>query len=235
VAGKRKGEERRVEEMAQEIIIRQIPIGDFEVFTYVVACPETREAIIMDPAGEPEKILSAFSAEDLKPRFILNTHGHADHILGNEALKEALAVPVCLHRADMDFFCSPAIKERIEKELGLACEAVADIPLEDGQTLTLGNLEIKVIHTPGHTPGSCCFLTEGNLFTGDTLVVGAAGRTDLTGGSLDTLLASIRDKLLVLPTDTVIWPGHDYGDSPTSTIGREMEENVYITEFILDE
>jgi glyoxylase-like metal-dependent hydrolase (beta-lactamase superfamily II) len=79
-----------------------------------------------------------------------------------------------------------------------------------------------------------CFLTEGNLFTGDTLFVGAAGRTDLTGASLDTLIESIRERLLILPRDTVVWPGHDYGDTRTSTIGREMEENVYITDFILD-
>jgi hydroxyacylglutathione hydrolase len=98
----------------------------------------------------------------------------------------------------------------------------------------VGTLEVRVIHTPGHTPGSVCYLVDGNLFTGDTLFVGSAGRTDLVGGSLDMLVGSIAKKILPLPKDTVIWPGHDYGDTPTSTIAREMEENVYITDFILE-
>ena len=91
-----------------------------------------------------------------------------------------------------------------------------------------------MLHTPGHTPGSACFLVNGHLFTGDTLFVGAAGRTDLTGASLDTLIASIENKILSLPKDTVIWPGHDYGETPSSTLEREMQENIYITDFILD-
>jgi glyoxylase-like metal-dependent hydrolase (beta-lactamase superfamily II) len=107
--------------------------------------------------------------------------------------------------------------------------------LRDGDVLKLGDARVEVIHTPGHTPGSVCFLVEGNLFTGDTLFVGAAGRTDLTGGSLDDLLRSISERLIVLPDDTVIWPGHDYGQTPSSTIAREKAENVYITEFLVDD
>jgi len=98
----------------------------------------------------------------------------------------------------------------------------------------VGTLNIEVIHTPGHTPGSVCYLVGGNLFTGDTLFVGVAGRTDLIGGSLNTLIKSIEKKLIVLPKQTIVWPGHDYGESPTSTIGREMEGNPYITDFILE-
>jgi glyoxylase-like metal-dependent hydrolase (beta-lactamase superfamily II) len=106
--------------------------------------------------------------------------------------------------------------------------------LHDGDVLQIGVVEIHVIHTPGHTPGSVCFLVEGNLFTGDTLFVGAVGRTDLIGASLDELLQSLEQKLLPLPGGTVVWPGHDYGDTPFSTLGREMEENPYVTDFILD-
>ena len=218
----------------EEVIIRQFPTGDFEVFTYVLACPETREAAVIDPAGEPERILSVLSAEGLQARYILNTHGHPDHILANQGLKEALSIPVCMHRMDADFFTDPGTQALICKELGLSCEPAVDVKLEDGQTLELGKLRIRVIHTPGHTPGSVCFLVQGNLFTGDTLFVGAAGRTDIPGASLEALLASIRDKLLVLPGETVVWPGHDYGDTPTSTMGREMEENIYITDFLLE-
>jgi len=117
--------------------------------------------------------------------------------------------------------------------LGFEPPDPADLRLKDGEILTAGDLSIKVIHTPGHTPGSVCFLLDGNLFTGDTLFVGAVGRTDLRGGSFDTLLNSIKTRLLSLPGDTVILPGHDYGERPTSTMKREIEENPYITDFIL--
>ncbi len=93
---------------------------------------------------------------------------------------------------------------------------------------------MKVLHTPGHTPGCICLYADGNVFTGDTLFVGAVGRTDLPGGSLDILLDSLKKQLITLPPETIVWPGHDYGETPTSTIGREMQENPYITDFILD-
>lgn len=125
------------------------------------------------------------------------------------------------------------VKEQSSKELGLPPPDPADKSLKDGEVLEVGSLGIEVIHTPGHTPGSVCFHVNGNLFTGDTLFVGAVGRTDLTGGSLDTLLESLEKRVIVLPKDTVIWPGHDYGETPTSTIGREIKENPYITDFIL--
>jgi len=218
----------------EPLIIRQVPIGSFKVFTYIVACPESRLAAIIDPAGEPERIVSLLSEEDLQAAFILNTHGHADHILANDGLRAALRAPVGMHRADAEFFSDPDARQQIAKELGVTCDTCVDVLLEDGQVLDMGKQQIWVIHTPGHTPGSVCFLINGNLFTGDTLFVGAAGRTDLAGGSLDMLIASIRDKLLTLPGDTLIWPGHDYGDSPSSTIAREMEENIYVTDFIFE-
>ena len=215
-------------------IIKQMLIGPFAVFTYIVACPQTKEGVIIDPAGDNEKILAALKEEGIRVRYILNTHGHADHVMGNEALKLAVAAPTCMHEADNRFFSRDEMRELSIKELGLPpAEAVAT-ELKDGDLLRVGTLSITVIHTPGHSPGSVCFYVEGNLFTGDTLFVGAAGRTDLTGGSLDTLIESIEKKILRLPKETVIWPGHDYGDTPTSTIGREMEGNPYITDFILD-
>lgn len=215
------------------IIIKQIPLGPFQVLTYLVACPKTSEAAVIDPAGEEDKLWALVQTEALRVKYILNTHGHADHVLGNHKLKNLLNVPVCMHEADDTFFNDPVVREKSSRELGLAPADPADIRLEDGDILEVGTLEIKVIHTPGHTPGSVCFLVGGNLFSGDTLFVGAAGRTDLIGGSLDTLIESIEKRLIVLPKQTIIWPGHDYGESPTSTIGREMEENPYITDFIL--
>jgi len=217
------------------VIIKQVKVGAFQVFTYVVACPETRKAVVIDPAGEEERLLSLIKEEAFIIEHILDTHGHADHVLANEHLKQALAVPTCMHELDIQFFSQREVRDLTAKELGLQPPDPADVPLRDGDVLKVGTLEIKVIHTPGHTPGSVCYFVEGNLFTGDTLFVGAAGRTDLTGGSLEMLLDSIENKILTLPEETVVWPGHDYGDTPTSTLYREMEENPYITDFILDQ
>ena len=217
------------------VIIKQVKVGAFQVFTYIVACPETRKAVVIDPAGEEEKLLLLIKEEAFLIEHILDTHGHADHVLANEHLKNALAVPTCMHELEIQFFSQTEVRDLTAKELGLQPPDPADVPLRDGDVFQVGTLEIKVIHTPGHTPGSVCYFVEGNLFTGDTLFVGAAGRTDLTGGSLEMLLDSIENKILTLPKETVIWPGHDYGDTPTSTLGREIEENPYITDFILDQ
>ena len=172
------------------MIIKQIPVGSYRVHTYLVACPVTKRAVIIDPAGEAAKLLALIEEAGVQVEYILNTHGHADHVLANRKLKEVLSVPVCMHAADDRFFSDRTVRENSEKELGLPAPEPADIRLQDGDLLAVGKLEIEVIHTPGHTPGSVCFLVCGNLFTGDTLFVGDVGRTDLTGGSLDMLLES---------------------------------------------
>ncbi len=215
------------------VIVEQIPIGPFQVLSYLVGCPRTREAVIIDPAGEEDKLLALIEKQDVTVKYILNTHGHADHVLGNEKMKNVLSVPVCMHEADDLFFSDTSVRREASKELGLPPPDPVDIRLKDREIIEVGTLKIEVIHTPGHTPGSVCFLVNGNLFSGDTLFVGAAGRTDLVGGSLGTLLESLEKRLIVLPKETVVWPGHDYGESASSTIGREMEENPYITDFIL--
>ena len=216
-----------------KIIIKQIPVGPLQVLTYLVACPRSKEAVIIDPAGEGERLSAMVEEEGVKVKYILNTHGHPDHVLANQSLKVLLNAPTCMHEVDDQFFSEKEVRKSAAKELGLPPPDPVDIRLKDGDVLEVGDLKIEVILTPGHTPGSVCFLVNGHLFTGDTLFVGAVGRTDLTGASLDTLLKSLEEKLLALPKDTVIWPGHDYGETPTSTISREMEENPYITDFIL--
>jgi hydroxyacylglutathione hydrolase len=213
-------------------IIHQIPIGPLQVLTYIVACPVTREAVLIDPAGEGDRLREIITAEGVRVKYILNTHGHADHVLGNQQMKALLSAPVCMHEADDLFFSREEVRVLSEKELGLPPPEPADVRLKDDDVLEVGTLGVRVIHTPGHTPGSVCFLVQGNLFTGDTLFVGAAGRTDLTGASLNTLLESIEKRILPLPKDTVIWPGHDYGETPVSTLEREREENIYITDFL---
>ena len=217
----------------ERLLIKPIPIGPLQVITYFVACSRTKRAVIIDPAGEPELLSTLLLKEGLEVKYILNTHGHADHVQANQHLKTILNAPTCMHEADDRFFAQKYVRESTRRELGLPPAGPVDIRLKHGDILQIGDLKMEVIHTPGHTPGSVCFLVSGNLFTGDTLFVGAVGRTDLTGASLDTLLESLEKRLLVLPKDTIIWPGHDYGDTPSSTISREMKENPYITDFIL--
>ncbi len=219
------------------MIIKQITVGDMEVFCYVVACEETREAAAIDPAGDEndiDRIIALLEENDLHLSYIINTHGHADHTYGNQLLADRTGARTVMHELDDDLFTTEEARVWAEA-FGLSPAPPVDIRITDGDRLSLGKLTLEFIHTPGHTPGAVCVLVENNLFTGDTLFVGAVGRTDLPGGSMETLLKSIEDKLLPLPGDTVVWPGHDYGDTPTSTLAHEMETNPYITDFILDQ
>ncbi len=221
--------------MSEHMNFVQIVVGSYQVNCYVVSCTQTKQCAIIDPGGESEKIVQYIEKHGLHPAYILNTHGHADHIVANTELKKVFNVPVCMHKKDVLYFIQPDIQKVSEKELGLTAPSGADILLEDNQKIEVGNLTIQTLHTPGHTPGSVCYLVDNCLFTGDTLFVGDVGRTDLSGGSLETLLQSIEEKILPLPNKTTVLPGHDYGETPTSTIGWEKEENPYITDFILAE
>jgi glyoxylase-like metal-dependent hydrolase (beta-lactamase superfamily II) len=203
------------------------------VNAYVVACPLTKEGFVIDPGGDDDRILSLIRAEGFKITHILNTHGHADHVLGNRILKESLGAFTCMHELDDDLYARSRAGIEASRQLGFDPPDPADIRIRDLDILTAGEISLQVIHTPGHTPGSVCFITDGHIFTGDTLFVGAVGRTDLTGGSFETLLDSLRLRIIPVPPETIVWPGHDYGETPTSTIAREIEENPYITDFIL--
>ncbi len=218
----------------QKVKIECLVTGVDKVNTYILACSRTGQAVIIDPGGEPEQVLKVLDKYALKAIMIINTHGHGDHVAGNQALKKILDIPTAMHRLDDEFFQDQELRREFKRILGHSCPEPADITFRDGDIITVGDLQVEVLHTPGHTPGSVCLLCAGNLFTGDTLFVGDAGRTDLPGGSLEQLLDSLERKVITLPLDTKVWPGHDYGLTPTSTIGHEMRENPYITDFILD-
>lgn len=214
--------------------IVQKPVGEMEVFCYVVYDEVSKEGILIDPAGDEEELIALLKKKDIKLRYIVNTHGHADHTCGNHFLRRETGALLVMHVQDDLFFQQPQNQDWA-KMMGFAPSPPADLQVQDADELNFGNLTMKFLHTPGHTPGACCILINGNLFTGDTLFVGAVGRTDLPGASFNQLLESLKTKILPLPPDTVVWPGHDYGDQPHSTLAHEIETNPYITDFLFDD
>jgi glyoxylase-like metal-dependent hydrolase (beta-lactamase superfamily II) len=214
--------------------IEQVTVGHMAVFCYLVYDEKTGEGILIDPAGNEDQILQLLKEKGIALRYIVNTHGHPDHTCGNNRLREATGAPVVMHEFDDDFFQKPEFSGWA-RMIGVDAAAPADVRVRDGDELTFDGITMKFLHTPGHTPGACCILIDGNLFTGDTLFVGAVGRTDLPGASFEELIHSLKHKIITLPPQTVVWPGHDYGDSPRSTVQRETEANPYITDFMDDE
>jgi len=211
------------------IKIEKLLVGPLEVCTYIVYCEKTKEGVIIDPGDEDIRILELINKLGLNIKYILGTHAHPDHIGGVDFLKNELHALYMVHKLDEEFFSNP---ENMEPFLswGFPENPKADQVFEDKDIIKFGEEYLKVIHTPGHTPGSSCFYSEAHklVFTGDTLFVGAVGRTDLPGGNFKTMMKSIKNKLFTLPDDTIVLPGHDYGPSPTSTIGKEKQTNPYI-------
>jgi len=205
--------------MRYEIVV----VGPLETNCYLVYCEESRACAIVDPGAEPGKIIAAVAGLELKPALILNTHGHVDHIGANRDMKDKYSVPLYLHAADAAML---EVGEHIELSLLLGAKdsPPPDRLLVDGDTIQVGRVSLKVIHTPGHTPGSVCFLVGPDLLAGDTLFRRSVGRTDLPGGSWETLLFSIQDRLYALPADSVVHPGH----GPSTTIGEEMRANPFV-------
>ena len=183
-----------------EVLVHKIPMGPYGNNGYVIVCPQTNESIVVDTPGEPEKLIAV--ARHTMVKAILITHTHMDHLLGFEQIRSALGAPVGVHAAE-----------------ATKLPTAPDFHLADGQTITAGTVALNILHTPGHTPGAVCFVTGHHLFTGDTLFPGGPGHTS-TPQDLRQIVRSIEDKLLVLPGETVVYPGH--GDN--TTIARAREE-----------
>lgn len=196
------------------------------VFAYIVACKTTNEALLIDPADEIHRILDEVSNRGLTIKYIVNTHAHGDHTMGNKKMKEITGAKIIIHEDDAQSLVNQPLQ--LIRALGGEPSPPADITVKDGDVITIGNTSLQVIHTPGHSPGSMSLYHKGMVFTGDTLFVGAVGRTDLGGGSWEVLESSIHNRLFTLPDDTIVAPGHNYGDSPKSTIGREKVYNPYV-------
>ncbi|MCU0288855.1 MAG: MBL fold metallo-hydrolase [Acidobacteria bacterium] len=211
--------------------VEQVKVGQMVVFSYIVSCPETKEALVIDPGGDEKRLAQKIEQKGLILKYIVNTHGHSDHTCGNANLKNLTGAKIIMHEIDDKLFRTP---EAISMMRGMGFEpsSPADITVKDGDEIKIGKITMKVLHTPGHTPGGICLLAEGQLFTGDTLFVGGIGRTDLPGSDHRQFMNGIRDKLLTLPDETVVWPGHDYGPRPSSTIGLEKIANPWIRQLI---
>ena len=210
------------------MIIRKLELGPFAANCYIVGSESTKEGMIIDPGTMPDEILKHVDELDLKIKVIVLTHAHVDHVSALAAVKEATGADVAIHTDDV-----PLLRGGDSLAmLGLSQKGLPepDRVLEEGDVIDIGDLHFSILHTPGHTPGGLCLYAEGQLFTGDTLFVGDSGRTDLQGGDRPALGASIRS-LMKLPDDTIVWPGHDYGDTASSTIGHEKRTNVNAKEY----
>ena len=196
-------------------------------FCYLVGDETLKTCALIDPAFETDRILAEAGAWEYRVTHIINTHGHSDHTAGNEAIKTATGAKLLIHAVDANRL-GKVVHKTFSRILGGKGSPAPDVLLNDNDLIQIGDgTNLRVIHTPGHTPGSICLYSDGHIFTGDTLFVGAVGRTDLPGGSSKQLLTSIQEKIYTLPGSTIVWPGHDYGPYPSSTIEQEKQTNSF--------
>ncbi|MGD0160233.1 MAG: MBL fold metallo-hydrolase [Candidatus Bathyarchaeia archaeon] len=183
-------------------------------FSYIIADAASKEAAVVDPSFNVDAIILVLKDQDFNLKYIINTHGHPDHTAGNEELKSAFDSKIVAHKLS---------------------HVRHDISVIDGDKIRLGAISIEIIHTPGHTPDGICLLVEGKLLTGDTLFVGECGRTDLPGSNVKDMYVSLLQRIAKLNDNVEVYPGHDYGPSPNSTIGREKQTNYTLQPRTLQE
>lgn len=193
------------------MVIKQIQVGAMLNYAYIIGDPEAGEGLVIDPSWEPERLYDIAKKEGLKIKYIVNTHCHEDHVNGNKRMKELTGGLIAIHEAESRY-----LRHFFPPE--------ADIKLKERDIISMGNILVTVMHTPGHSPGSICLMAENSLFTGDTLFVGGCGRTDLPEGD-DLEFHKSLLRLKGLDDSVSVYPGHNYGDIQVSTIGREKQKN----------
>jgi len=187
--------------------VHQLQVGNMQNFTYVLEDEETKDAVIIDPSWDLDLVIETLERNALKAKYVINTHHHFDHTIGNDAIVKHTKSKILQHE-------SSTLKN--------------DIRLSDGEKIKFGNSELTVIHTPGHSKDSICLVGDGKIFSGDALFVGNCGRIDLPGGSAKELYHSLFDIICKLDDNLVLYPGHNYGSSPNSTIGKEKKTNFVL-------
>ena len=209
------------------MVVEQYEVGNFAVFCYLIGDEETKEGLFIDPADDAERLISEAKSQGLnKIRYIVNTHAHVDHIMGNAEMVKKTGAKIVIH--EKDAMSLTRTQSDLLTMFRAKSSPPADIQVKDGDIIQVGKVALKVLHTPGHSPGGMSLYTDGVVFTGDSLFVGSVGRTDFPGSSWDVLEGSIRKKLYVLPGDTIVYPGHNYGPNPSSTIQYEKRHNPFV-------
>jgi hydroxyacylglutathione hydrolase len=207
-------------------VFARFEVGPLACNCYIVGDPQTRMAVVVDPGGDAQSLLDALTSRGITVVAIVATHAHFDHLVAADALRRATGAPFLMHDADrflLDWYEESA-RLFLGVELGPPPEV--DSPAGEGDVLTAGAAELTVVHTPGHSPGSITLATEGVIFSGDTLFQGSIGRSDLPGGDGRALVGTIREKLLGLGDEVVVYPGH----GPATTIGAERRSNPFVGE-----
>jgi len=207
------------------MIFEHLTVGPLQCNCFILGDEATRDAIVVDPGEDADRILALVTRHRLTVRAVVQTHAHFDHVGASGPLREATGAEVCLHRGDTFLYDNLAMQAKL---FGVPAPKAAPVSrwYDHGEEVKAGGMALGVIHTPGHTPGSVCLrmAADGLLFSGDTLFCGSIGRTDLWGGSYEQIMASIKERLLTLPDDTVVYPGH----GPETTIGDERRSNPFI-------
>jgi len=204
------------------LIVKSLTLGPIQANCFIIGCEETQKAAVIDPGAEADRILTALSQSSLTVELIINTHGHFDHVGANKRMKEVTGGNIVIHEKDANMLTQLSASAAA---WGMSAEdsPPPDKLVADGDTISFGALSLKVIHTPGHTPGGISLHIGESVFVGDTLFAGSIGRTDFPGGDYGTLISSIQQKLFVLPEETVVYPGH----MGNTTIGHEMRTNPF--------
>jgi hydroxyacylglutathione hydrolase len=199
-------------------------VGPLACNCYVVGDPEAGRAVVVDPGGDADELAEAIAGRGLVVTAIVATHAHFDHVLGAARLRELVGAPFLLHDGDEPLLSWLQESGRLWLGVELPPPPEVDDFPEEGDVIAAGGIELGVLHTPGHSPGSISLLAEGAVFCGDTLFAGSVGRTDLPGGSTEALIAAIRRKLLVLAPEVAVYPGH----GPPTTVAREVRSNPFV-------
>lgn len=205
------------------MIIKTLAVGPIMANCYIVGCENTKSAVVIDPGDEADKILMALAESQLTVKYIINTHGHFDHVGANKRLKEATGADILIHSADA-FMLEQISAASMAFGLKVEDSPPADRILEEGDTIEFGDITMKVIHTPGHSPGGIALSCDEIVFVGDSLFYGSIGRTDFPGGDYNTLISSIKNKLFPLGDETVVYTGH----GPETSIGQEKRMNPFL-------